>query len=590
MPIKFMKHIWLWTLLLLGQMSLLQAQIPGEPDTTRETIKILNSQRLKVVTIDGRSIQKLIGEVVVQHDSTLFFCDSLYLYEDSNSLEAFSRVRVEMPDSVFMLCDRMEYDGNTKIADAYDNILLSDNEARLETDLLAYNRALEYGEYKQGGVLYDGEDTLTSKYGIYYPQQDMAYFSDSVLLRSPETTLETDTLGYNTETRVAVFMAPTRIVSPDGEIVTSKGEYDTQARRAILDSRTQVTNEDYILTGNKLDFDNESETGYAEGDVILQQTDSSLEIRGQIFNRKPQESFVTKQAVAIQYFKDDTLYIRGDTLYALEDSQENRTFKAYYRVHFFMGQMQGQADSMVYHYGDSLMELYGDPVLWADSSQLSGDTIRVYMKNEQIDSMVIDRNSFVVSQEDTVGFNQIKGRQLLANFKENELRKIHVTGNSESIYFIKDDAKGTYEGMNKAISQEMFIYVENNQTKKVVFIAEPEGSYRPFYEVMFDENRLDGMTWRIEERPPQPDSPLAFVMYYDSIYAAEDFLLDSLRRIQDSLVIDSTSTDTLLQDSTMMDSANHSEDAGQPAPDKEPDEEPPALPNEGEQGVMREDP
>lgn len=122
--------------------------------------------------------------------------------------------------------------------------------------------------------------------------------------------------------------------------------------------------------------------------------------------------------------------------------------------------------------------------------------------------MWVGANGFLVSEEDTVGYNQIKGKELRAKFRDNEIVRLHVIGNSESIYFVKDDSdtvRVSYRGMNQAQAQEMFIHFKDNDVKRIVFLAKPDGTFSPMHEVIFQPNRLEGMEWRPQERPIRPD-------------------------------------------------------------------------------------
>lgn len=639
-----MKHLSISVLILMFGFLHMDAQIrPGQvpsfsaqQDSTQEDsaktkrVKILNAELLTFEQVDGIGIQKLIGNVQLQQDSTLFFCERAFLFEDDNRVEAFENVRVEMPDSVFLYGDRMEYDGNTRIAEVYDNITLTDQQSVLTTDRLTFYREEDYGYYQGGGKLVDGESVLTSEIGYYYPNRDMAYFRKDVVLDNPDYHLETDTLGYNTETKEAFFLTITNIKSKDGNIQTTSGSYDTENSKVNLFERSTVEDSSYTLTADSLYYIDEDNIGLARGNVVVEQEDSSLQIRGDFgrFNRDTDRSLVTQNAVAIQFFDDDTLFIFADTLLsgkeirltpipedslALDslaidslgqdslmvpeivldsatmdslrrdsiitvpvqvpdssieeisaqlfdstpdsadysfnppqliardtieayaaltdtlalsqdsvdigpplpppppvpmDTQEVRVFRAYYNVRFFMNDMQGRADSLVYYYDDSLIYLFDDPVLWSEQNQITGDTIIIWMKNNEADSMWIGKDGFLVSQEDTVGFNQIKGKELRVKFENNEIDWMHVVGNSESIYFVKDNKdtlQNSYQGMNQSLSQEMKMFFEANEVKKILFLSKPEGTFSPMFEVLFEPNRLEGMQWRITERPEKPD-------------------------------------------------------------------------------------
>ncbi|MEZ4774310.1 MAG: OstA-like protein [Bacteroidia bacterium] len=570
---------------------------PGKPvvnDTAQsKRVKILHASILSYLKSKEAIFEKLVGRVEMMQDSTLFFCDSAYFYETDHRLEAYSRVRIEMPDSVFLYGDKLTYDTESKISEVYRKIKLTNQDVVLTTDRLTYFRNEDYGFYREGGKMVDGDNVLTSIHGYYYPRKDMAYFRDSVKLVNPDYVLTTDTLGYDTENKISYFLTKTFITSKDGEIETENGNYDTDRGIVNLYSRSIVRDSSYLLVADTLTYFDKRDMGFARGNVLVFQDDSSLQIRGGLaeFNRKTDESWVTREAVAIHLFDDDTLYMMADTLFSIKqkklirkrydapvrpdtlsqimpdsasnrdmirssdsvaadslaadsvvsdtitaravfvdtlemdevrnmvgpmqtndelyevDTVEIRLFKAYNNVRFFMNNMQGRADSMVYFYDDSVMYLYHDPVLWSDENQLTGDTIIIWMKNEKADSMWVGKDGFLASREDTVGYNQVKGKEMRAKFKDNELYRMHIIGNSESIYFAKNEDDTThiyYEGMNKALAQEMVMYFRDNEVKRIVFLSQPEGTYSPFFKVIFEANALDGLKWRITERPEKP--------------------------------------------------------------------------------------
>ncbi|WNJ18873.1 OstA-like protein [Pontibacter sp. G13] len=539
-------------------------QSPQQDSTKTKRIQILYADRLSFEKVNGQGVQKLIGKVRLKQDSTLFMCDSAYLFDNPNRVEAYNRVRVIMSDSIHLYGDKLVYDGETKIADVYGNILLTDQQSKLTTSRLTYHRNEDYGYYDRGGKLQDDESVLTSITGHYYPRRKMAYFRNTVELTHPDYTLSTDTLGYNTEEKIAYFMDSTVIDSKDGKIFTTEGFYRTQESLVFLVARSTVKDSAFVLEADTLEYIDSENIGYARGNVLILDEDSSLEVRGGygVFNRQTDESRLTQNPVVIQFMEEDTLYMFSDTLFyskkvvyrtpimepdsselavtldstvrdslaQLPDFEEIsedlvgpippeeltgpvdtvtlRRFIAYPNVRFFMNDMQGWADSVAYMYDDSTLHLFQTPVLWSGENQMTGDTIHIWMKNKTVDSMWVGANGFLVSEVDTVGFNQVKGRELRATFRSGELKKLHVVGNSESIYFIeKDNGDSTitsYEGMNQTTSQDMFISLENNEVVRIRFLSKPVGEFKPIFDVIFQQNQLDGMNWRIEEKPVKP--------------------------------------------------------------------------------------
>ncbi len=61
-------------------------------------------------------------------------------------------------------------------------------------------------------------------------------------------------------------------------------------------------------------------------------------------------------------------------------------------------------------------------------------------------------DAFIISREDSGKFNQITGRSMTGYIRNNELTRIDVNGNAQTIYYAKDGK--TFIGVNKAQSSE----------------------------------------------------------------------------------------------------------------------------------------
>lgn len=493
---------------------------------------------------DSLRIRKLLGNVILSQDTTKLYCDSAYQFIDSNFVEAFSHVRIVMsahlPDSMrrTITADRLTFDGETKIINFWDNVVLTDKDVTLRTPRLTYYRIEDFAEYLQGGVIENDSNTLSSQKGYYYPKTDMAYFRNSVVLVNPDFILNTDTLGYNTETKVAFFMAPTTVHDSVNNMYTEDGYYDTENDFVFLRQHASIGDTSYTLFADTIEYDEQRDLGRAMGHVRVVQHDSSLTVYGKYgeFQSKTEASFVTDSAFAVQYFDDDTLYLFADTLSSYKDTvTDKRYFEAYFKAHFYLNDLQGVCDSLVYWYDDSVMFFYRRPALWSDNSQITGDTIIMYMKGGGIDSMSIPSTPYIITQEDTVGFDQIRGKSLQAKFSEKKLKKMWIYGNSESIYYTKDDHE-EYLGMNKARCSDMYVEFKENKPSRILFKEKPEGEFFPIHLVLFKSYKLEGFEWRIAERPSYPDWVLEYMSKLegrrDSIQMRLDSVLMLLEEIE----------------------------------------------------------
>ena len=85
-------------------------------------------------------------------------------------------------------------------------------------------------------------------------------------------------------------------------------------------------------------------------------------------------------------------------------------------------------------------------------------------------------------------------------FKENELEKLDVKGNAESIYFGKDE-KNKYIGNNKALSTDITIYFKEKKIDKIVFIQKPEAVFTPMKMLTKEQMQLKDFNWQIDRKP-----------------------------------------------------------------------------------------
>ena len=451
----------------------------------------------------NKDVQRLIGDVIIRQDSTLFYCDSAWLNDQQNSFEAFSNVHIKVNDSVDVYSNRMLYEGNTKIAELFGQVKLLDKNTVLTTEHLIYNRITRTALYNDHGKIVNKENTLTSVIGLYLTDSRTFHFRKDVVLINPDQETYSDTLVYNTNNETAYFIGPTVIRSDENIVYCENGWYDTRNNLSKLNQRPRISNMEQVIVADSLDYDNATFTGIAYGRVEITDTVHNIIIRGNYgeFWDEQGKAFVTDSVVAITYDKNDSLFIHADTFWVYFDKErEAKKMSAYYGVRFFRKDLQGKCDSLDYRMSDSTIHLYNEPVLWSGKNQLTADSISIAIVNSQIDSLVMYNSAFIISRDTTDTFNQIKGKTMVAYFKKNELSSINVNGNAQTVYFIRED-DGFLIGVNLAESSTMFIRVKDNEVQNISYQTSPEEVMYPPDKVSNQQTVLKGFSWQENQRP-----------------------------------------------------------------------------------------
>ena len=481
--------------------------LPAPADTVRKTkVYLEHANTLSFDQAQNPDAQVLVGEVCFRHDSSYMYCDSAYFFEKSNSLEAFSHVRMEQGDTLFVYGDYLHYNGDTQIAHLRDNVRMENGQVTLFTDSLNYERISNIGYYFEGGMIVDSLNQLSSFYGQYSPATKLAIFNDSVRLENPDFTLYSDTLHYQTDTKLATILGPSVIVSDSGTVRTSLGWYDTEQNKALLLDRSTIESGNRILSGDSIAYDRNSGFGEVFGNMCLQDTLQQVMLEGQygFYNEKTEYAFATDSARFLEYSQGDTLYLHADTLQMETVDPDTREVKAFHGVRFFRSDLQGVCDSMLFNTRDSVLYLFTEPVVWNEQYQLYGDTILIYLNDSTIDFAHVRQFAFAIQQVDSVSFNQLKGTDLKAYFDGKSVRQIDVSGNAESIFYpLEND--GSMVGMNQTQSGYLSIWVKENKLERLKIWPNPEGTMTPIPDLRPEQKLLKDFYWFDYLRPQDKD-------------------------------------------------------------------------------------
>jgi lipopolysaccharide export system protein LptA len=479
----------------------LQVSVCGQ---TVRKIEILNADIIEMDEQLGKGAQRLLGNVAFRHEDAIMNCDSAYFYSKTYSLDAFSNVKIEQGDTLFVYGDILHYEGESKIAKFRKNVKLVDGETVLVTDYMDYNRETEIAYYLNGGVITEEENTLRSDQGYYYTETEIFFFKDSVVIVNPDYTITSDTLKYNTKTEISYFFGPTEIIGEDNYIYCESGWYDTNRDISLVSKNTLYTTESRTLKGDTLYYERATGFGRATSNVELKDTAQNIILMGNYgeYEEASDRAVLTDSALMIQVEGSDSLFMHADTLrsFTVSDSTgESRILLGYYQVKFFRDDIQGMCDSLVYIEKDSTFHLYSDPVLWSDENQLTASKIELMTRNQQMYRMEMRNTALLASREDSAKYNQIRGKEMTGHFRNNQLVQLDVVGNGQTVYYAED--QGELIGVNRAECSDLIIYLKDNKVSKVNYLVKPTGIFYPLDQFPASMLYLDGFSWREEWRP-----------------------------------------------------------------------------------------
>lgn len=188
----------------------------------------------------------------------------------------------------------------------------------------------------------------------------------------------------------------------------------------------------------------------------------------------------------------------ADTMY--------RLLKGYRNARIYRSDFQAVCDSMTAISTDSTIHLYIDPVMWNENNQIISDVMDIFTKNQQITHANFVGSPLMISELDTVHYNQVAGKTMTAYFRDNQIVRDDVNGNAQTIYYMQDGEPPAITGMGVIESGELSFYMEEKQVVQITYRNDVVFDVFPMDKIPADQPFfLKGFKWEGKRRPRQAD-------------------------------------------------------------------------------------
>lgn len=209
----------------------------------------------------------------------------------------------------------------------------------------------------------------------------------------------------------------------------------------------------------------------------------------------------------------DSLTVPGDSLHVPTDSlslapKDSTKISFIYgirNVKVFRNDIQVACDSLAYTDLDSLIRLYENPIVWNEiKRQYSADSITVIVKNRSIDRASLMSNAFIIVQEDTLSYDQIRGTEMMAYFDSTgALRRFDSMGGASGVFYIEEN--GSLATVNKFESKMLTATLKDGNIQDLNYFDAVKTDAYPVVQMKKDEKILKGFDWQPDKRPKGPE-------------------------------------------------------------------------------------
>jgi lipopolysaccharide export system protein LptA len=424
--------------LLFASILFLLLQISVYAQTEDERITVIGDS-LVGKYIEGESIREVVGNVRLYQGNVTVTCDMAIQYLARNEAELIGNV-IAKQDSLTLQTDKGFYFGNLRKTKSTSGIILDDTEVVLSADS-----------------------------GEYFFDEARAFFQTNVKLVDSSSTLSADELTYFKNLDKSIATGNVNIKDQDNIIFADTLTHLRRTKYSIADGNVSIKNlkDNLTIFGNHLEDDGKLLYTLIDESPLLMQVDTT-------FNTEE----VDQDRISI-----DTLLIKSRVMESFRSDDD--MFKATDSVKILRGNFASVNDLSIYYRDEEkivtnrLGEDKARPIMWYESSQLTGDSITIFLEEGAIKSLVVDKNAFMLSQNKIHNqrFDQTSSDSVQLYFLDNTLQQAEFSGKVQSIYYLYDEE--TPNGLVKSTAHKAVIVFKDNEIDQVKLFGSPTSEYHP---------------------------------------------------------------------------------------------------------------
>ena len=412
----------------------------------KELITVIGDSLVGKV-INGETTREVYGNVVLTQGNVVITCDKAIQYISRNEAELIGNV-IAKKDTITIKTPRGFYFGNLRKTRSNAGVYLDDKKV-----------------------------ILTADSGDYYFDEDRAFFQTHVKLFDTTSTLTSNKLNYYNKQDRAVAVGNVKIVDQENEIIADSLEHFRRDQITFAFNKVRIKNKknNTEIYGKHLEDYRKRNYSIIDISPLLLQVDTTI-----VTNKDS-----TKET------KLDTMFIKARIMESFRDSVER--FTATDSVLILKNEFASRNDLTLYYkqkdkiITNKISDDARQPIIWYSNSQLTGDSVTIYLEGNKIIRLDVNQKSFMMSQNETYEerYDQTSSDSTKIYFDNNKIKEADFFGNVYSIYYLYEGE--TKNGLTKSNSARAKVLFKDDEVDEVKLFSNPASEYYPEKQVKGNE-------------------------------------------------------------------------------------------------------
>ena len=438
---------------------------------SQNSINVIESDKLEQTSINNQVCQKLSGNVLIDYSEMKIKIDTAIIYKDNTLLNGWGNVHI-YNDSIDVKSDSISVLRDQGKIFFYNNVLFNTDTINIETNHLEYDYLNKIVTYNQGGKVKKNQNTITSDILIYNAITEESQFINNVISKQSNYNIYSKRIITNHN--IIYFKDSSTVETKDYIMHFNNGHHDNIKKIDLFKNVTMI-NDKQIIKADLFSRDIVKNQNIFKKNISIN-IDEEYYIYGHKLVQNKNYSNISENCKIILINTNDSIIIKGDTITINNQNDllitDNVTIKG--------KSIDGKCNTMLFLNEINIIEMKENPILWFTNTQLTGDNILLYTKRNQLDSIYVPANPFIISKVDSVSYyNQIKGTTLEGKIINNKIQLLKIIGNAEMKFFQKNLKKEKI-GLNDILASVININFKENKIDHVKCTKDIDSNYSEF--------------------------------------------------------------------------------------------------------------
>ena len=418
---------------------------------------------------------RLIGNVKLALDDAILTCDSAYRFDDGR-FEVFSEIVISQEPTTILRANYGVLNPDIGAVEIKGDVIFNHEELSISCPSLTYNIDTKHVSYYERAIITEGDRFLSSNIGVYSSKTNRLYAGGNVEILELKDIIQSDSLSIDRNSKTLRLYKSSHLEIGEAIIKCEKGVYNGKTGKGWFSGPASMMDDQGLLAGDSIIINRDDNMGMAWGHVMISDSSRSMIVEGAFASRSENSDLVT----GLSHDLVQIVNIEGsDTLkmHTLSLEQRENMFYASGGVVFKQGEFSGSGDSLSWDKSDDEMWLLGEPVVWSQEDEMTGDTVKMKLKENRPSSMQMIGNANVLSPANDSLDHFISGRNLLALFSKGKLSSVDVIGNGIAQYYSIDDLDDI--SLNRATCSQIQMLFSEGKVTRITLLGLPDGKFHP---------------------------------------------------------------------------------------------------------------